>query len=361
MLSSACAEHTEAAVDQVSMRNQQENDTQLQGPGLFLQGPGLFLQGPGLFLQGPGLFLQGPGLFLQGPGLFLQGISFNGPGLFLQGPGLFLQGPGLFLQGTLLSGVVIKDGVTTDVEGLDFIGAEMTLGLNAMVDGEPMYEEVILRINDIEQSAEQDDVYLYDLTYRAKNSDQWLPYCGDNGAKAIPLSSYWDVETGDRIDNEKVVTFACTNAVLAKCALWGYRPWATKTQCTGKGKKKKCVEVSLRDHHQACTRMARADFCGDGTPYTVDGTAIDVYDNLNIQTQFTDWPVEAEWTPEGASCVNFVRHPELGYPECFLKKGKPMKFNDCDGKLKGEGELIVSAFSAEGDDEDEDGDGKCSD
>ena len=344
VLVSACAEGSEGASELVSMRGMEVNDVTLQGPGLVLQGPGLVLQGPGLVLQGPGLVLQGPGLVLQGPGLVLQGVSFNGPGLVLQGPGLVLQGPGLVLQGTSFAGTFTRDGVSYEVEGLDFIGAEMDLQLRAVAGGQEMTEDVVLRINNITQSDAQDDVYLYDLTYRAKNSDQWLPYCGDSTVAAVPLQNYWDSTTGDRVDDTKVVTFACQNAALAKCALLGYRPWASATNCEGKNKQQTCGQVSLQDHHQACTRMLRADYCGDGTPMTVDGTAIDVFDDLapQIQTPATDWPVEAEWTPEGASCVNFVRHPELGYPECFMKKNKPMKFNKC-GQFADDS-LIVSAY-----------------
>ena len=330
------------------MRDLQGNDTQLQGPGLLLQGPGLLLQGPGLLLQGPGLLLQGPGLLLQGPGLLLQGIDFNGPGLLLQGPGLLLQGPGLLLQGTSFSATLEKDGITYQVSGLDFIGAEMDLRLRWQDGDVVKTQDVVLRINNIEQSVEQDDILLYSLSYREKDKNQWLPYCGSDGVKAIPMKNSWDVLTGDRIDNDKAVTFACTNAVVAKCALWGYRPWATETQCEGKGKKKKCTEVSLTDHHQACTRMARADFCGDGTPHTVDGTQIDVWDSLDIQTRFTDWPVEAEWTPEGASCVSFVRHPELGLPSCFFNnKGKAT--DPCKKKVDDDS-LLMSGFGHEDDD-----------
>jgi hypothetical protein len=190
-------------------------------------------------------------------------------------------------------------------------------------------------------------VFLYDLTYRSANSASWQPYCGDSSVRAIPLKNYWNLETGDRVDDPNVVTFGCTNAVLAKCTLWGYRPWATATRCDPKDKKnkgKKCEQISLQDHHQACTRMARADYCGDGHARTVDGTMIDIWDKLAppIQTQFTDWQVEAEWTPEGASCVNFARHPELGYPSCFMKKGKPMKFGNC-GDAKSTETLLINS------------------
>ena len=354
VLGSACDERSEA-VELVAARQLHLNDTVLQGPGLVLQGPGLVL-------QGPGLVLQGPGLVLQGPGLVLQGIDFQGPGLVLQGPGLVLQGPGLVLQGSSFSGTVLKDGVSYDLSGLDFIGAEFELRLEAIVGGAPVVEEVVLRINDIQASEQHSDVLLYDLTYRSKSSSQWLPYCGDNDVAAVPLQHYWDPATGDRVDAPNVVTFGCSNAVLAKCALWGYRPWASATSCdkdskndppSEKWKAKHCDEISLQDHHQACTRMARADYCGDGHAATVDGTLIDIWDDLapQLQTPFTDWPVEAEWTAEGASCLNFVRHPEFGYPACFLKKnGKVKKFKKC-GTFKNKDSLLVNAFSAEGNDQ----------
>ena len=38
--------------------------------------------------------------------------------------------------------------------------------------------------------------------------------------------------------------------------------------------------MSLASYHQACTRMARADYCGDGTSHTQDGTWIEYYDKL---------------------------------------------------------------------------------
>jgi len=364
VLSAGCVQGDASIPELTAMRDLGLNDPVLQGPGLVLNGPGLVLNGPGIVLNGPGIVLNGPGLVLNGPGLVLNGpglvlngpgLVLNGPGLVLNGPGLVLNGPGLVLNGSSFTASLTQNGVTYNLEGLDFIGAELPLRLTATVAGQPVVVDVVLRIDDIDVSEQHDDVLLYKLTYRLKDSDQWMPYCGDNDVRAVPMENYWDDATGDRIDDANVVTFACTNAVLAKCALWGYRPWATTTTCTGKGKKKQCTEVSLTDHHQACTRMARADFCGDGESRTLDGTEVDIFDQLDphIQSRFTDWPVEAEWTPEGASCVSFVRHPELGLPSCFFdNKGKPIQ--KCKKKADSDS-LIVTAFSVDDDD------GQCGD
>jgi hypothetical protein len=217
-------------------------------------------------------------------------------------------------------------------------------------------EDFKLKVDDIYPSGTDDDVFLYDVTYRPAAGGDWKPLCVDSANQpvaAIPLQNYWNLQTGDRIDEPNVFVFACTNAVLAKCVLWGYRPWATATRCKHQNKPKdqQCEEVSLRDYHQACTRMARADYCGDGTPWTVEGTAIDVYDDLTppVESPTTDWKLEAEWTPEGAFCVDDIRQQQWKkdglYPPCFLdKKGDPIIRNDC-GSMKKDRSMMISTFN----------------
>ena len=353
----ACDEaDSSGSAGEVSARNLHINSPVLNGPilqGPVLQGPvlqGIILNGPvlqGPVLQGP--VLQGP--VLQGP--VLQGIVLNGP--VLQGP--VLQGP--VLQGTVFTGTVLVNGVPVPASGDDFIGSTWNLRVGQVNDqNQELVEEYILRIDGIHASEEEADVFLYDIVHRPKAGGAWKPLCFDDNnvaVPAIPMQNYWNLDTGDRIDDANVITFACKNAVLAKCVLWGYRPWATATRCDDKKKQKGCKQVALKDYHQACTRMARADYCGDGTPRTYEGTAIDLWDRLSppVETPTTDWAIEAEWNPDGASCLNFQRHDEFSYPACFLKKGKPMKFNDC-GTLKKDRALITSTFDKEETCDDED-------
>ncbi len=114
------------------------------------------------------------------------------------------------------------------------------------------------------------------------------------------LSGEWD-RTGKHIDNDRV-TVACTSGVLAKCVRWGYKPWQT------------VQGVSLRDYHQTCTRMARADYCGNGISHTKDGTAIDLYDRLGIQQpepqDNLEMIFEAAWGIDGAVLLARTRYPE---------------------------------------------------
>lgn len=96
------------------------------------------------------------------------------------------------------------------------------------------------------------------------------------------------------------------NGVIAKCVAWGYEPWEHGP-----------------DLHQACTRLARADYCGDGVPHTENGTLIDVYDPRGILEPEGDMDFEAGWGPDGAVCVSHPRYLDVVagkdavYPACW--------------------------------------------
>lgn len=71
-----------------------------------------------------------------------------------------------------------------------------------------------------------------------------------------------------------------------KCQGWGYDA------------------VTLPAHHAACVRMTMADYCGDGRSFTMNGTRIDLYDDLGINKDTTPaaspFRLEAIWSGEGA-------------------------------------------------------------
>lgn len=182
-----------------------------------------------------------------------------------------------------------------EIEGQDVAGTELTV-----VEGGRDLKLKIAHV-DLDRQDPEREIYLYTILYRDRVSEQWQNYCQPdrhNVAKAIPLSGYWD-ETGKHHENGRI-TFACTNGVLAKCVRFGYKPWKTV-----RGR-------SLRDFHQACTRMVRADYCGNGRAHTKDGTAIDIYDRLSIQTRTpqSGMILEAAWSPDGAVFIARTRWPE---------------------------------------------------
>lgn len=94
--------------------------------------------------------------------------------------------------------------------------------------------------------------------------------------------------------------------------------------------------ATLPDHHAACVRMVRADYCGDGTSWTTDGQTINLYDNLGINTDDADWTIDATWSPDGALCVNRIRDYQPGSPACVVE----LFDAECGGF--GGGALLVS-------------------
>jgi len=98
----------------------------------------------------------------------------------------------------------------------------------------------------------------------------------------------------------------CTTGVIAKCYRWGYRPWVT-----GYG--------DLVALHWTCTRLARADYCGNGVSHTRDGTWINVWDNLPapgpiqahggglLQLPPSGMTFEAGWSTGGAVFLSHAR------------------------------------------------------
>jgi hypothetical protein len=209
---------------------------------------------------------------------------------------------GVSLAGTMFTATATGKGKPHKRSGLDLIGSEITLSRAGVA-----YK---LRIDDIYHDPDQSsgDVYFYAISVYEPATKSWSSLCEDDQGQptaAIPLKYAWDPDTGDRLDKPQAVTLACRGAVLAKCVEWGYRPWATRKRCSGQS----CSYESLRDAHQACTRMARADYCGDGTPHTFNGTPIDIYDKYSPPIQKiatlgkSGWKPEAEWGPDGAVCV----------------------------------------------------------
>jgi hypothetical protein len=155
------------------------------------------------------------------------------------------------------------------------------------------------------------DVSLYGLEYRTADGT-WQPVCRDaNGApaQALPVDGYWDYHQGvagggSKTEDPTRFTFACMGGAIAKCALWGYRPWASYNG------------FPLAPYHQACTRMVRADYCGTGQSYTKTGNRINFYDELGLQQDAADWVFEAEWDMNGARCFYALNRTHSSLP-CF--------------------------------------------
>jgi hypothetical protein len=83
----------------------------------------------------------------------------------------------------------------------------------------------------------------------------------------------------------------------------GYRPWATGPQ-----------GEALAPYHATCTKMLRADYCGDDQATTLTGMLVDIYDRIGINAPEGDTVpgvrFEAAWNEQGAICVAHTRVPQ---------------------------------------------------
>lgn len=210
---------------------------------------------------------------------------------------------GTSINGVVISGLTIVDGKlvgTRQSDGAQLSGSSLN---NARMKGTYSdSSEVDIRID----SVVHDNVFNVDWNYASvsfNGGTTWQPYCKD-GEPVLPVSNRWS-ESNSRISDSNIFTFACDNAALAKCVKWGYNPQRSKQECDGAGH---CKQQQLDDWHAACTRLVTADYCGDGVPHTRNGTPIDIYDNLDIQTRSgTLRGVEADWSANGARCIRQTR------------------------------------------------------
>jgi hypothetical protein len=251
----------------------------------------------------------------------LQGESLQGESL--QGESLQgMQLQGIRLQGGTLSGVALTNvrvergelvaqraGAT--LRGTSLAGAHFFAQTRGTTGNPPVSALVEYRITAIEPELSQYDptrtgnTFLYTLEHWVSDIADWRQACpadSEGRSVAIPLAAVWD-ERGDRSVSSTLFTFGCTTGVIAKCYRWGYRPWVT-----GYG--------DMVAMHWTCTRLARADYCGNGKPNTRDGTRINVWDTLPypgpIQRHGGLLPpagmlFEAGWNTGGAVCLSRAR------------------------------------------------------
>jgi hypothetical protein len=244
--------------------------------------------------------LAGNGVMLNGSrfngfrlnGFRLNGFRLNGDdgsGNYVELESFDLEQGGVvahaWLDGSELR-VELTNGAV--LGGAQLVGAVLKFG---MVDGAPgQFKNRLLRIAGAKRLAPGSPVWLYDILVKDAPGP-WQPLCEAAGGptEAIMVGAVWDPTTGSRLaPTSGAVTLACRHAALGKCVEWGYHPW------------------EMADYHQACTRLVRADYCGDGQSHTVDGVLIHVLDEIGVQDEEPGWSfvVEAEWGPGGAVCLD---------------------------------------------------------
>ena len=252
-------------------------------------------------------------------GINMQGINMQGINM----QGINMQGinmQGMFMVGFQFSGATLNGPIDLRVERGELIGQRGAVTLRGTaLTGARLYAQARdatqtavaeYRIRAVQSELSSYDpthtgnTYLYTLDQWVHDTSSWQPACpadSDGRRVAIPLTGTFD-ESGDRIESTTLFTFGCTTGVIAKCYRWGYRPWVT-----GYG--------DLVDMHWTCTRLARGDYCGNGTSNTHEGTVINVWDTLPapgpIQRHGLLPPLgmlfEAGWNSQGAVCLSRAR------------------------------------------------------
>jgi hypothetical protein len=253
-------------------------------------------------------------------GISLNGISLNGISL----NGISLNG--ISLNGTSSSG--------TSISGVSTIGPPLS---NASVVGSTWNgtasngATVKLRIDAaVSGTGSNADLWFFKVSYQT--SSGWSPLCGVDGAgvpvQALTVAGVWTQTSTDSAlyaSSSSQFTFACRGKTIAKCVELGYKTFKGRT-----------------NQMTSCVRLLRGDYCGTGAAYTVDGTAVNLYDNIGVQADTQAWRPEAEWTPTGARCVNSNNAARYNLalskdPKCV----KPIKSSTC-GTTFASGAVLIN-------------------
>lgn len=140
---------------------------------------------------------------------------------------------------------------------------------------------------------------VYQLRYRSKATGVVSNYC-EGGEVAVPMQGTWTA-TGYHRGGDNI-SFGCRDGTTFKCFTWGYVPGPLASDGW--------------HAHQACTRMARADICGDGTPHTREETPIVIRDYL---VGYNDHPSDA---PALRHATTFPAHPDRHFYESAWTSGE---------------------------------------
>ncbi len=163
----------------------------------------------------------------------------------------------------------------------------------------------LVRIDDILHDTETPGsvpLTLYKMFFQKLPTREWAPLCDkgpDGYAMAVPMAGVWSRDGSYRPLDDGGFNLSCTSGAHVKCLRLGYAPWHIGDD-----------GESLAPYHQACTRMIRADYCGDGRAHTVPGRIIMIYDRRSRWPDMQYGSFEAIWDENGAICLNKSRVPE---------------------------------------------------
>jgi hypothetical protein len=178
----------------------------------------------------------------------------------------------------------------------DLVGARLVIAIGG--------QAIRMRLDAVERDPDARSGTVWLHTFSAEMADgSWQNVCDagpDGRRQGFPIAGRPRADGMLEPAGPGIFELACTSGALGKCVRFGYPPWGAADG------------APLRDVYNACIRMVRADYCGDGAPTTKDGQRIDIYDDLAIQRHENDATMdfEAGWSADGAVCVRHVRVKE---------------------------------------------------
>jgi hypothetical protein len=193
--------------------------------------------------------------------------------------------------------IIRADGTVVPQEALP--GTVLSIG-----DGSGRQRHV--RIDAVEHDPKDPsgEVILYALSEQDAATGEWRSACQpdpDGRRLGFPLAGAFTPHM-QHVDMPGRFLITCTGGAEGKCIRFGYKPWQQAPDGS-----------SLAAYYQACVRMVRADYCGDGVGHTRNGTPIDLFDRIGIQQDepAPGMTLEAAWNPDGAVCVAHTRLPDV--------------------------------------------------
>lgn len=163
----------------------------------------------------------------------------------------------------------------------------------------------LVRIDAVEHDPKDQsgEVVLYQLSEQEPASGEWRNLCQpdpEGRRLGFPLAGSFTQDgrylppSGEAERSRLLIT--CTGGAEGKCVRLGYKPWGSTPDGS-----------SLAPYYQACVRLIRADYCGDGQGHTRNGTAIDIFDKIGIVAdgKVPEMTFEAAWAPAGGLCATY--------------------------------------------------------
>ncbi|HEV7553799.1 MAG TPA: ADYC domain-containing protein, partial [Kofleriaceae bacterium] len=230
----------------------------------------------------------------------------DGHGEFSEHQGMESQGRTLLGKFVDAFGPTMPDHASVLADGTDADGNAITIELTGgaslrsgdHVGFDPFFSGVILHVDQggelmLEPSRGGTDLAFYKLQYRATPSDPWTDPCfdpdGNTFDDAVPYAGTWS-RAGLHSTTPGRISFACDRGVAYKCATWGFLAGGDDSSLAFRA-------------NQACTRMARADYCANGHSHTREGTLIRIFDVAGVIGPPTvdDLKGVVHWAPNAAN------------------------------------------------------------